>query len=274
MIKRIIIPTVAAGLVFAAAGLNNKLKHTEYVIESDKVEKQVNLVFLSDIHSVKYKDGGKELFRLIDSAKPDCILLGGDIFHKRTGPEEYRYIYELIGNLMLKYSQCYFITGNHEFTGGNIDEIKKKFSEMGVGICGDESFVFTAQNSQSILIGGTDNEKFGEELVLSQKEKLINRSKECGLFTVLLRHVPMAAEGDENFDLILSGHNHGGLWRLPKTDIGAIGGGNQLFPKYVHGKYDVYGTPMIVGSGVIAETYGIPRLYNQPEVVSVSVIPK
>lgn len=270
MIKRVLISTAVAGAVFAAAGLDNKLRLTQYVIKSDKVSKQINLAFLSDIHSMRYKDGGKKLFKIIDCAKPDCVILGGDIFDKYSNDSMINSTYELVRNLVLKYGECYFVTGNHEFESGKVNEIKSCLESLDVKVLGEKSYI----SSQNILIGGTDYVALGEDEVLLQKQGLIELSKEKGLFTVLARHVPMHTDGDENFDLILSGHNHGGLWRLPNTPFGVAGGGGKFFPRFVHGKYTSDGTAMIVGSGITTVTKILPRLYNPPEVVSVSIIPE
>lgn len=274
MIKKVLISTLAAGVAFAALGIDNKLRLTRYTISSPKVEKPVNIVFLSDIHSMSFKDGGKNFFALVDKVKPDCILLGGDVFHKHSTQEDFERTYELMNNLALKYNNCAFVTGNHEFNCGRVDEIKQTVSAMGMRILGDESYVFATADGQPFLVGGTDYEAYGEEEVLLQKENFITRAEESGLFSVLVRHVPMRVETDENIDLILSGHNHGGLWRLPKTNVGVAGGGGKIFPEYTHGKYKFNKSCLIVGSGITTETYLLPRLYNPPEVVSVSVLPQ
>lgn len=274
MIKKVLISTAVAGIAFAAMGLDNKLKLTEYTLTSSKVQKPVNIVFLSDIHSMNFKDGGKKLFETIDSAKPDCVLLGGDVFHKRGVEEDFERAFELTKNLALKYKNCCFVTGNHEFESGRAEEIKERVKSVGCHILGDERFVFSTVGGQQYLVGGTDYSGFGEEEVLSQKENFVKRAAETGLFSVLVRHIPMQVETDKNIDLILSGHNHGGLWRLPKTKVGAAGGGGKLFPKFTHGKYNFNNTCLIVGSGVTTETYYIPRIYNPPEVVLVSVVPQ
>ncbi len=274
MIKKVLISTAVAGITFAALGFDNKLKLTEYTLASSKVEKPVNIVFLSDIHSMKFKDGGRMLFETIDKAKPDCILLGGDVFHKYGEKEDFERTYEFLNNLSCKFQNCCFVTGNHEFECGKSDEIRQCASEYGIRILGDESYILKSVNGQSFLVGGTDYVGFGEENVLLQKQDFVKKAEESGLFSVLVRHVPMRMKTDENIDLVLSGHNHGGLWRLPKTQIGAAGGGGKLFPKYTHGKYNFDNSCLIVGSGITTETYLLPRIYNPPEVVSVTIVPE
>ena len=62
-------------------------------------------------------------------------------------------------------------------------------------------------------------------------------------------------------DLTLSGHGHGGLWRLPFTD-GLLGSGGTLLPSYTNGFYTCRGAEVFVSRGL----GGMVRLFNRPEV--------
>mgnify|MGYP000093267606 FL=1 len=65
-------------------------------------------------------------------------------------------------------------------------------------------------------------------------------------------------------DLVLSGHGHGGIWRLPFTD-GLLGAGGQLLPSFTNGFYrctDGHEAQVFVTRGL----GGIPRLFNHPQV--------
>lgn len=273
MKKKLVVATAVAGLVFAAKGIDNKLRLSEYVIASPKVEKSVNLVFLSDFHSMKLKDGGKNLFRTIDSAKPDCILLGGDIFHRKGKDGDFDYTVDFLRNLTQKYDNVCFVTGNHELTMPRSEEVKPILKTLGIREVGDESHILSTSENQQILIGGIDF-KSREEDGIGDNPDLIQQSRETGIFTVLLRHAPYISDDDKGIDLILSGHNHGGLWRFPKTSFGVAGGGGYLFPRYTHGEYKKGDTRLIVGSGITKGTYLLPRLYNPPEIVSIYIVPE
>lgn len=273
MKKKLVVATAVAGLVFAAKGIDNKLRLSEYIIVSPKVEKSVNLVFLSDFHAMKLKDGGKALFKTIDSANPDCVLLGGDIFHRKGKDGDFDYTVDFLNNLAKKYENVCFVTGNHELTMPRKKEVKPILKTLGIKEVSDESCVISTSKGQQILIGGTDFDSW-EEGGIRDNPDLLERSRETGLFTVLLRHAPYICDDDKGIDLILSGHNHGGLWRFPKTSFGVAGGGGYLFPRYTHGEYKKHGTRLIVGSGVTTGTYLLPRLYNPPEIVSIYIVPE
>src|SRR5574344_1196971 len=79
-----------------------------------------------------------------------------------------------------------------------------------------------------------------------------------------------------DFDLILSGHAHGGLWRFPPLINGVYAPGQGIFPKYAGGRYNFHtkeGTVMIVSRGLAYKSPAVPRILNSPEVVLVELIP-
>jgi len=94
-------------------------------------------------------------------------------------------------------------------------------------------------------------------------------------FTLLLSHRPERIEDylGYPFDLILSGHAHGGQWRLPGIVNGLYAPNQGLFPKYAGGRYDFEDTAFLVSRGLARESTKIPRVFNRPELVVVDLIP-
>ena len=72
----------------------------------------------------------------------------------------------------------------------------------------------------------------------------------------------------DTFDLIVSGHVHGGQWRIGRHGVLAPGQG--LFPKYCYGCYD---KKLIVSAG-LSNTACVPRFGNPTELVMIDVIAK
>lgn len=70
----------------------------------------------------------------------------------------------------------------------------------------------------------------------------------------------------DTFDLIVSGHVHGGQWRLGQHGVLAPGQG--LFPKYCYGCYD---KKLIVSAG-LSNTACIPRFGNPTELVMIHAV--
>ncbi len=265
--------TAALGAIFAVRGLDNTLTLSEYTVRSSKIKRPVNIIFLSDIHSKEFSDGGKELLGMIENSHPDCILFGGDVFEKFPKDSEHKKILELLKTISEKYDNCFFVSGNHENESGREEEFYQKLTAMGMKPCKDNIYEIEAKTGQKVILGGSDFVPLEEETSCAS-EKLIAESKKENLFSIFLRHVPVRIKGDEGVDLILSGHNHGGLWRFPHTNTGIAGGCKTFFPRYSHGEYKKEKSVMIVGSGIATDTYRVPRLYNTPEVVHVILLPE
>ena len=96
------------------------------------------------------------------------------------------------------------------------------------------------------------------------------------LFTILLSHRPerFSQESVYKCDLILSGHAHGGQWRIPFTSISAFAPNQGFFPKYTSGKYSMNGVKMLVSRGLARSSGGVPRIFNPTEVVVIDIVPE
>jgi predicted MPP superfamily phosphohydrolase len=94
-----------------------------------------------------------------------------------------------------------------------------------------------------------------------------------GHYTILLAHRPEEIErySAYHFDLVLSGHAHGGQWRLPGIVNGLLAPDQGWFPRYAGGEYLVNGTTLIVSRGLARESTRIPRIFNRPELVVVDL---
>lgn len=96
-------------------------------------------------------------------------------------------------------------------------------------------------------------------------------------FNVLLAHFPEKIDFYRSFgkfDLVLSGHAHGGQWRLPPFMNGLYAPGQGLFPKYAGGRYDFDDTTFIVSRGLSRTIERIPRIFNNPELVVIDILPE
>ena len=90
-------------------------------------------------------------------------------------------------------------------------------------------------------------------------------------YSILLSHSPELIEeySNHSINLVLSGHAHGGQFRLPYIG-GIIAPDQGLFPKYTAGKYVVGKTQMIVSRGLGNSIIPI-RINNRPELVVIEL---
>ena len=91
-------------------------------------------------------------------------------------------------------------------------------------------------------------------------------------YRILLAHRPEAIDEyrQMDFDLILSGHAHGGQWRIPGWINGVYAPGQGFFPRYAGGVYPLDDLVMIVSRGLSNNTW-VPRIFNPPELVMIEL---
>ena len=88
-------------------------------------------------------------------------------------------------------------------------------------------------------------------------------------FTVVLAHEPqyLARYAGTGVDLVLSGHAHGGQFRIPF--VGPVyAPGQGFFPKLTNGEHEDGNTKMIISRGLGNSVIPV-RLFNNPEIVVV-----
>ena len=277
--KRIIVLAVVAAVLLAliiwTAWGNTALELNTYTISSDRLPEAFDgyrIAHVSDLHNTEIGKDNKKLITMLRESKPDIICITGDIIDSRHTDIE---IAMRFVKAAMEIAPCYYVTGNHEARVSEYDELKTGMEAVGVVILEEEKTEVGLVNSAITLIGVNDpsyqtDYLFGDaETVMLEKLSELH-SDEDG-FTVLLSHRPELFEvyADNNMDLVLSGHAHGGQFRLPF--VGGLVAPNQgLFPKYDAGLYTEENTNMIVSRGIGNSI--IPfRFNNQPEVILIEL---
>lgn len=222
------------------------------------------IVQLSDLHGAEFGEGNKDLTGRVRELEPDYIFLTGDLQDRyRQTPRSYS---TDLGRTLSEIAPTYFVTGNHEWAFRDVRELKRELEEAGVTVLTNE-YVPLTRNGERILLAGIDDpngfadQKTPEELA----EEL--RGAEPDAFWVLLAHRNNYFEKEYSrlgADLVVSGHGHGGLIRLPFTD-GLVSVERSLFPSYTAGFYRANGEDLFVsrGLGNSGRTF---RLFNRPEI--------
>ena len=269
--KKLLLAGGIAAAVLVWAGLDTSLTVQTYTVESGKVDAPVRLALLTDLHSCDYGEGQRELLEAVEEQDPDLVLLGGDIVD--DGPEipEERAL-DTVEALAERWP-TYYVTGNHEYRTGRAEEIKELIAGRGAvvleGTCG-----LVTVGGQTLQICGVDDPAVGAAVWQRQLEN-VTAALEGDVCSILLSHRPERVEDytGRGFDLVLSGHAHGGQWRIPVLGAGLIAPNQGLFPRYTGGTYDLEGTTLVVSRGLARESTRIPRLYNPPEVVIIELAP-
>ncbi len=223
-----------------------RIKVTEHNIKANIAE-DISFLFVSDLHGCD----NAPIMDVINTLRPDAVLVGGDFIHNNT-------VYkEGIEFLRLSAAACptYCVMGNHELRyQGDLPALVK-----GTGaILLDNSSV----DFKGVNIGGLTSAAYAPDAV--PDTAFLDDFSRCEGYKLLLCHHPEYFDRyirERDIHLTLSGHAHGGQWRFFGQGVYAPGQG--IFPRYTSGVYD---GRLLVGRG-LGNPHPIPRLNNPPEVI-------
>ena len=277
--KKFIFLAVAAAVLVALviwiAWGNTALELNTYTISSSKLPQSFDgyrIAHVSDLHNAEMGKDNEKLLTILRDADPDMIAITGDLIDSRSTNVEIalNFIREAV-----KIAPCYYVTGNHEARVNEYDELKSGMESAGIIVLEDAQTEISLDGDTITLIGVNDP-SYQTDYLFGDSETVMNTKleelrTENGEFTVLLSHRPelFDAYTDHGMDLVLSGHAHGGQFRLPF--IGGVVAPNQgLFPEYDAGIYTEGNTNMLVSRGVGNSILPF-RINNRPEVILIEL---
>lgn len=276
----IILLLSAVLLCLVVPGLSSKLKVVHYELTAGDAAPPVRAALVTDLHSCAYGQNQQELLDAVDAAEPDFILMSGDIFDD-TLQDANSFIF--LQGIAGKYP-CFYVPGNHELRrdGRAFQELMSRVDELGITRVNGTSAVVEI-NGRRLCICGVDDpsawvaNRKGNINVNSgfraQLAEIASLAEKRDAYVILLSHRPELFElyCQYPFDLVVSGHAHGGQWRIPGLLNGLLAPNQGLFPKHAGGRYEKNGTVMIVSRGLARESTWIPRFYNRPELVVIDL---
>lgn len=246
------------GIIFFCWYSNSKFSVTEYEVESPKVTLPFRIVHLSDLHAKRFGARNRRLVAAVKRARPDIIVFTGDIIHLYRKPGEEAAI-ELVEQLA-SVAPFYYVSGNHEMRYKNYREFSVKLADAGAVILENE-YVMT--HGVALVGLGCANLK---------NNKIFEITPEFDCFKILLAHEPqyLARYARAGYDLVLSGHAHGGQWRMPFTGQGVYAPGQGLLPDLTSGEHICGSTLMIISRGLGNSEFPL-RIFNRPEVLVIDI---
>lgn len=261
--KNVLILCIIVILLYIISGFYNPLVLTRYDYTSSKVPEGFDgyrIVHISDFHCKEFGDGESDLIAMIRNAEPDLILFTGDSIDDEHSLDNYR---DLITGIY-DVAPIYYVNGNHEYdSSASLAEMKELNEKYQVHDLNDASVVI-GHNGDSILLSGLDF-----RLTMRGLRNNIDYANTT-MFNILLYHGTDKFDGiaPYNYDLVLSGHTHGGIVCLPFIG-GIISNQKELFPKYDSGVYTSGLSTMISSRGL--GDASIPRFHNPREVICITL---
>lgn len=252
-----------------------KISHSKLCSEGNH-HKTRKVIMLSDLHNKEYGENNIELLNAIKNEAPDFILIAGDMLIGKEGIPTNKA--KCFMKEVSKIAPVYYGNGNHEqrlrdypeFYGDIYGDFKRELISAGV--------IFLENENTELMLGDTEitvtafeipsrfYEKFNNhKLEMNEIETTIGKAREK--YQILIAHHPKFANLYSKWgaDLVLSGHLHGGIIRLPF--IGAmITPQVHLLPRYSGGHYQYENSDIVVSKGLGEHTIKL-RFLNKPEVI-------
>ena len=246
----------AIAILFLLIVIDNVVIHTTYTrVPINNLPDAFNdyrIVQVSDLHNNVYGSNQAFLIAKIRQAKPDIIVVTGDLIDRNT---------RNVDNAMMfikgavEIAPVFYVSGNHESGAGKeYAELIIRLNKAGAVVLENETVALLSED-EGINLAGIADPAFDwsapDEEVMKREmtEALSNANKDRPV--ILLSHRPelIKTYSEQGIDLVLSGHAHGGQVRLPF--IGPVYSPSQgLFPKYTSGLYKEGNTQMYVSRGI------------------------
>ena len=235
-------------------------KEEKVILKSEKIKKPIKITQITDFHSNAIKNLD-EVLENIQNFNPNLVILTGDIIDYGTEDKIERSVYflEKLRSLNIK---TYYITGNHEEAGPNLDKFLSEIERLGITYLKNEGERLNI-NGNKVYLYGTSMFDFSYENYKADDESV----------NIILSHFSKNVrdnyQGSEDF--IFSGHTHGGQVRLPIVG-GLVAPGEGYFPNYDKGVFKFKDSIIYIDSG-LGNTFLPLRFMDQIQYSNIVLAP-
>ena len=258
-------------IIYIAFGLYSDLTTTEYNITSNKLPQAFDgfkIANISDLHSSYFGENQETLIDAIKEYEPDIIVLTGDIIDENN--IDFNCV-ELLMSGLIEIAPVYSVSGNHEHSSYKDHmRLQKLYKSYGVTILDNEEVSIIKDNDEIRIYGLT---YFGSYTAETLRHMLADRLPKANedYYSILLNHRSDIFDelSPYGYDLVIAGHTHGGIIRLPFVG-GILSNDRSFFPKYDGGKFTQDNSTLISSRG-LGESNSIPRFYNRRELVFITL---
>lgn len=260
---------------------NNKIDVTKLEVKKN-IKEKIRIVQISDLHSKEFGKDNNILRKRILEQIPDIIVATGDIIDSNLKNKEKMLDFLISLN---KEVRVIYIPGNNEYRTELMDEFNNKLKKNGVIALKNEITTLNIKGYEINFLGlveDLDRENMSKikrakcRYFYQDDKVLFNKLEAKSGIKIVLSHYPenFALINDKsynkyNFDLMFSGHAHGGQFIIPGIG-GLFAPGQGILPKYYSG---IYGekNKLIVSRGL--GNSGFPlRLFNKPNIIVLDLV--
>ena len=270
-IVMISIMIVLSMLVICVVCHNKDLEINKFNVKSKYIPTEFDnfrIVQVSDLHNAEFGKNNEKLLAMLKQTDADIIVITGDLIDSRNTKVD---VAVSFAEKATKIAPTYYINGNHEArVPEEYERLKQGLDEAGVTILENDSIDITIGDEAFTLIGINDSsfrmELVDDTMMQNVSHQLMSVVPDNDNYKILLAHKPHYFDAYANqVDLVLSGHAHGGQFKIPFIG-GVVAPGQGFFPEYYTGSYIKENTEMIVSRGIGNSI--IPfRINNKPEII-------
>lgn len=255
---------------------SNRFVVREHQFCDARIRRNVRAVVLADLHNKRYGRDNAHLIDAIRAAKPDMILVAGDLLTAKPGAE-LTVALQLLETLAKDYP-VYYGNGNHEqrlrLYPDTYGDMAERYA-MGLEQLGIRPLInaHVQLAEWGITVYGVEIDRcfyrriHGQPMEENYLEGLLGKVDK-GSYSILLAHNPdyFPQYAEWGADLVLAGHIHGGMVRVPFLGKGVVSPHISLFPHYDGGRFDENDSVMLLSRGLGMHTIPI-RLFNPGELL-------
>lgn len=220
----------------------------------------LRIVHLSDLHGKEFGEGNEKLLEKVAALEPDLIAITGDLIDRESQLE----MIPVLAEGLAAIAPTYYVTGNHEWAVRRVPELKALLTDCGVRVL-TNGYEIWEKDGHALAIAGVDDPNGPADQITGD----VLRGAIDADYTILLSHRDTVEEyADWGYDLVLCGHGHGGIFRIPLLDMGLLGTDREFFPEYDGGLYPLAGGGCCFASrGLGSNTvpFRAFRLFNRPD---------
>lgn len=259
--RRIMRLLTVAALLAVTLWCGLALETEDWTVASDRLPEAfdgLRVTLLTDVHGMQYGKDNCRLIGAVKASRPDLIAISGDLVDEFSDLDRLEPLLEGLTAL----APVYYVTGNHEWARDDTEQVLQRIAACGVIVLRNEYILLTRGSDSIVLLGIEDKNGYADMKTPAQcmDQVRTEQGEDAYVLTLYHRNDSLELWTELGADMVLAGHGHGGLVRLPFVG-GLLGVDREFFPDNCEGLYTQGRTTLAVSRGA-----GGVRLWNRPHI--------
>lgn len=256
-LRRVVLPTAVLCLAAVSLFCALSIQTEDWIIRSSRLPEAfdgLRITLLTDVHGSRRTE---PLLKAVAGSEPDLIAVSGDLVDEFSDLS----MLEPLLKGLTEIAPVYYVTGNHEWARKDTESVLKSIAACGVTVLRNEHLLLTRADQSIALVGIEDKNAYADMKTPAQVMEQVPPEA----FSLVLYHRNDSLDlwAGLDADVVLAGHGHGGLIKLPLVG-GLLGVDRTLLPDDCEGLYEKDGTVLAVSRGA-----GGVRLWNRPHIPTI-----